>query len=147
MATKNIKAVKENMNIARDRKKSYADHRHKALEFKVGDKVFLKLSPWEGVIRFGRKGKLSPRYIGPYKILKCVGRVAYKLRLPTKLSKIPNVFHVSMLRKYVLDSSHILQEQSIEIMKDLTYEERHLRVLDRKEQVLITKIISMVKVL
>lgn len=91
-----------------DSQKSYADNRHRALEFEIGDKVFLKLSPWKGVIKFGRKEKLSPRYIGPYAILERVGPVAYMLRFLAKMSRKHNVFHVSMLRKYVLDSSHIL---------------------------------------
>ena len=93
------------------------------------------------------KGKLSLKYIGPYEILERVEAGAYKLRLLTELSRIHNIFHVSMLRKYVLDSSHILREQPIKIKEDFTYEERPLRVLDHKEQVLRTKVFSLVKVL
>ena len=78
------------------------------MEFQVGDKVFLKVSPWKKVLRFGRKGKLSPRFIGPYEIIEKVGPVAYRLALPPELEKIHDVFHVSMLRRYRSDPSHII---------------------------------------
>ena len=85
--------------------------------------MFLKLSPWKGVVRFGMRGKLSPRYIGPYEIIEQVGSLAYRLALPSELSKIHNVFHVSMLRKYIADPSHVLEEQPVSLQKDLSYEE------------------------
>ena len=87
--------------MAQDRQKSYADNRRKELEFKVDDLVFLKVAPWKGVIRFQKRGKLNPRYIGPFRIIERIGPVAYRLELPLELSCIHNVFHVSMLRKYV----------------------------------------------
>ena len=86
----------------------------------MGDWVFLKLSPWKGVVRFGKRGKLSPRYIGPYEIIERVGSLAYRLALPPELARIHNVFHVSMLRKYIADPSHVLQEQPISLTRDLT---------------------------
>ncbi|KAI5341686.1 hypothetical protein L3X38_009561 [Prunus dulcis] len=89
--------------------KSYADNRRKDLQFEVGDWVFLKLSPLKGVVRFGRRGKLSPRYIGPYEVVERVGPVAYRLALPPDLSRLHDVFHVSMLRKYISDPSHVLE--------------------------------------
>ena len=107
------------LKISHDRQKSYANNRHKVLEFEVGNKVFLKSLPWKGVIRFRRKEKLSPRFIGPYEILARVGLVDYKLRLPAELSKIHNVFYLSMLQKYIPDSSHILQEQPLEVKEKL----------------------------
>lgn len=107
----------------------------------------MKLSHWKGVIRFGWKWKLSLRYIGPYEILECVVLVAYKLRLPTELLRIYDVFHVSMLRKYVLDSSHILPNQPLKVQEKLTYEEKSLLVLDIKEQIMRTRMIPMVKIL
>ncbi|KAL0536830.1 hypothetical protein IC582_025792 [Cucumis melo] len=113
--TNNIKLIRENMRKAQDRQKSYADKRRRNLEFQVGDQVFLKLSPWRGVIRFGRKGKLSPRYIGPYQITERVGPAAYRLELPIELARIHDVFHVSMLRKYIPDPSHVLQDQPVEL--------------------------------
>ena len=114
-----IKVIRENLKISHNRQKSYANNCCKALEFEVKDKVFLKFSPWKGVIKFGIKGKVSPRFIGPYEILARVGPVTYKLRLPTEMSKVHNVFHVSMLPKYVPDSSHILQEQPLEVKENL----------------------------
>lgn len=143
----NVKIIRDRLKAAQSRQKSYADNRRKDLEFQVGDQVFLKLSPWKGVVRFGKRGKLSPRYIGPYEITERVGPVAYRLRLPPELSRIHDVFHVSMLRKYVADPSHILQEQPISLKKNLTYEEEPVQLLDRKEQVLRNKTISLVKVL
>ena len=113
----------------------------------VGDRVFLKLSPWKEVLRFGRKGKLSPRYIGPFEILERVGPTAYRLALPMEMSKVHNVFHVSVLKKYVPDSTHVLEVQLIELREDLSYKKKSIWVLDEKEQVLRTKVIPLVKVL
>lgn len=85
------------MKIAFNRQKSYVDLKQKDIEFEIGDKVFLKVSPWKKVLRFSRKGKLSLRFIGPYKIIECIGPVAYRLLLPLELEKVHNMFHVSML--------------------------------------------------
>ncbi|MDN3212552.1 hypothetical protein QCB48_10890, partial [Haemophilus sp. SZY H51] len=94
-----VKHIQENMKIAQSRQKSYADKRRRPLKFQVGDYVYLKVSPTKGVTRFGVKGKLAPRYIGPFEILECCGKVAYKLKLPDHLSAVHNVFHVSQLKK------------------------------------------------
>ncbi|KAA0051482.1 putative retrotransposon protein, identical [Cucumis melo var. makuwa] len=145
ITTNNIKLIRENLRIGQDRQKSYADKRRRNLEFQVGDQVFLKLSPWRGVIRFGRKGKLSPRYIGPYQIMERVGPTAYRLELPIELARIHDVFHVSMLRKYIPDPSHVLQEQPVELKEDLSYVEEQVQILDRKEQVLRNKMIPLIK--
>ncbi|TYK05214.1 reverse transcriptase [Cucumis melo var. makuwa] len=147
ITTNNIKLIRENLRKAQDRQKSYADKRRRNLEFQVGDQVFLKLSPWRGVIRFGRKGKLSPRYIGPYQITERVGPAAYRLELPIELARIHDVFHVSMLRKYIPDPSHVLQDQPVELKEDLSYVEEPVQILDRKEQVLRNKTIPLIKVL
>ncbi|KAL5557176.1 hypothetical protein UlMin_039412 [Ulmus minor] len=112
------------MKTAQSRQKSYADKRRRPLEFKVGDYVFLKVAPMKGVKCFGKKGKLSPRYIGPFEILERVGKVAYKLALPSELSVVHNVFHVSMLQKYISDASHVLVSEPIEFQEDLTYQEQ-----------------------
>ncbi|KAI5338917.1 hypothetical protein L3X38_018189 [Prunus dulcis] len=101
--TEKVRVIKEKLKTAQDRHKSYSDNRSKDLDFAVGDWVFLKLSPWKGVMRFGKHGKLSPRYIRPYEITERIGPVAYKLALPPDLSRIHDVFHVSMLRKYIAD--------------------------------------------
>ncbi|GJY54290.1 hypothetical protein Tco_0445954 [Tanacetum coccineum] len=96
--TERIDQIKSHIQAARVRQKSYADVRRKPLEFQVGDKVMLKLSPWKGVIRFGKRGKLNPRYIGPFKVIAKVGTVAYRLELPEKLSRVHSTFHVSKLK-------------------------------------------------
>ncbi|KAA3484635.1 DNA/RNA polymerases superfamily protein [Gossypium australe] len=94
-----VKVIRDCLKAASDRQKSYSNLKRKEIEYQVGDKVFLKVSPWRKVLRFGRKGKLSPRFIGPYKITKRIGLVAYRLALPPELEKIHDVFHVSMLRR------------------------------------------------
>ena len=109
--------------------------------------MFLKVSSMQGMMRFGKKGKLAPRYIRPFEILSKVGEVAYRLVLPPELSRIHLVFHVSMLRKYISNSLHILQPQAVELSEDLTYEEYPVAIVDRQVRQLRTKEISMVKVL
>ncbi|KAL0295313.1 UNVERIFIED_CONTAM: hypothetical protein Sradi_6841900 [Sesamum radiatum] len=116
------------------------------MEYEVGKKVFLKVSPWRGTLRFGKKGKLSPRYIRPYEILERVGPLAYRLALRVELSQIHDVFHVSMLQRYRFDPSHILREQEIEVSKGLTYVEEPIEILDRSIKKLRNKEIPMVKV-
>ena len=113
----------------------------------MGDRVFHKVSPWKGVLRFGRCGKLRPRYIGLYEIIARVGLVAYRLDLPPELSKVHNVFHVSMLRKYIPDPSHVLRDQPVELKDNLTYKEQSMQIVDRREQILRNKVIPLVKVL
>ncbi|GJU82796.1 putative reverse transcriptase domain-containing protein [Tanacetum coccineum] len=95
--------IKKRMQVARDRQKSYANLKRKPMEFQVGDKVMLKVSPWKGVVRFGKRGKLNPRYVGPFKVLEKVRSVAYKLELPEELSRVHNTFHVSNLKKCYAD--------------------------------------------
>ena len=142
-----IQIVRDRLKIARDRQKSYANKRRRDLEFKVSDRVFLKVSPWKCVLRFERRGKLRPRYIGPYEIIARVGTVAYRLDLTPELSKVHNVFHVSMLRKYIPDPSHVLKDQPVERKDNLTYKEQPMHIADRREQILRNKVNSLVKVL
>ncbi|KAL5566402.1 hypothetical protein UlMin_029566 [Ulmus minor] len=118
--TEAIKLIRERMKTAQDRQKSYADKRRRPLEFQVGDSVFLKIAPMKGVMRFGKRGKLSPRYIGPFEILE---------------------------KKYVPDPTHVLEHEPIEVHEDLTYEEPPVQILDRKEKTLRNKAIPLVKVL
>ena len=143
----NVKVIRDRLKIAQDRQKSYVDNRRRDLEFQVGDQVFLRISPWKGVLRFRKKGKLSPHYMGPYEIVERIGEVAYRLRLPPELARIHDVFHVSMLRKYMADPSHVLRDQPVELKEDLTYEERPVQIIDRKDQVLRNKVIPLAKVL
>jgi len=98
-AEEQVRLIQANLKIAQSRQKSYANKRSSPLVFEVGDHVYLKVSPWKGVQRFGIKGKLAPRYIGPYPILERCGPVTYRLNLPANLSAVHNIFHVSQLRK------------------------------------------------
>ena len=142
-----VNMIRERLKIANNMQKSYADNRRRDLKFEMGDQVFLRVSPWKGILRFGKRGKFSPRYIGPYEIVDKVGEVAYRLRLPLELANIHDVFHVSMLRKYIADPSHILKEQPIQLKENLTYEEHPVEILDRIDHVLHNKVILLVKVL
>ncbi|KAK6121747.1 hypothetical protein DH2020_044510 [Rehmannia glutinosa] len=130
----------------RDRQKSYADPKRKELQFVVGEKVFLRVSPTKGIFRFGKRGKLNPRYVGPYEVLERVGRVAYRLALPPAMSGIHNVFHVSMLRRYMLDPSHVVNYETIELDRQLSYEEKPVAVLDRKVHKLRNRDVELIKV-
>ncbi|KAK6150907.1 hypothetical protein DH2020_015839 [Rehmannia glutinosa] len=116
------------------------------MEYKVGGKVFLRVSPQKGILRFGKKGKLSPRYIGPYEILEKVGPLAYRLALPPELSQIHNVFHVSMLHRYRSDPSHVHRNEPIEIAENLSYTEEPIRIIDQQIRQLRNREIPMVKV-
>jgi len=116
------------------------------LRFSVGDRVFLRVSPTKGVMRFGRRGKLCPRYIGPFEILRTVGEVAYELALPPAFSAIHPVFHVSMLRRYVPDESHVLQYDVVELDDRLTFVEEPVAILARDVRRLRSRAIPVVKV-
>ena len=117
------------------------------MEFEVNDMVFFKVAPWKGVIRFQKRGKLNPRYIGPFRILERIGPVAYRLELPPELSRIHNVFHVSMLKKYVSDPFHILEAPPVELEEDLSFEVQPVAIVDQEMNQLRCKVIPMVKVL
>jgi hypothetical protein len=147
ITTEKIEIIRRRLLTAQSRQKSYTDARRRDLEFEAGDHVFLKISPMKGVLRFGKKGKLTPRFIGPFQILDRVGAVAYRLALPTPLAGVHNVFHVSMLKKYVPDPSHVIKWEHVELKENATYILRPTRILDRKEQVLRNKVIPLVKVL
>ncbi|WMV06986.1 hypothetical protein MTR67_000371 [Solanum verrucosum] len=134
--------------VAQSRQKSYADVRRRALEFQVGDWVYLKVSPMKGVVRFGKKGKLSPRYVGPYKVMRRIGKVAYELELPSEMDLVHPVFHASMLRKCVGDPNAIVPLDVVGVVEDnLTYEEVPVQILDRQVKRLRNKDVASVKVL
>ena len=145
--TEAVKLIRQRLETAQSRQKSYVDKRRRSLEFQVGDAVFLKVAPLKGVVRFGKKGKLSPRYIGPFEITQRIGKVAYKLALSPDLARVHDVFNVSMVKKYVSDPSHVLPEMSIEVREDLTSEERPVTIMDRRVKRLRNKEIPLVKVL
>ncbi|KAD2805301.1 hypothetical protein E3N88_38678 [Mikania micrantha] len=121
--TDKIILIQERIKAARDRQKSYADNRRRPLEFQIGDLVMLKVSPWKGIFRFKKRGKLSPRFVGPFKILERIGSVAYRLELPPELSNIHDVFHVSNLKKCLADESLIVPLDEIQIDEKLQFSE------------------------
>ncbi|GJW82548.1 putative reverse transcriptase domain-containing protein [Tanacetum coccineum] len=114
-----IAAIKERLRTARSQQKSYADNRRKPLEFQVGDRVLIKVSPWKVIILFGKRGKMSTRYVGPFQILERVGQVAYKLELLQEISGIHDVFHVSNLKKCVTNETLIILLEEIHITDKL----------------------------
>ncbi|XP_027109339.1 uncharacterized protein LOC113759971 [Coffea eugenioides] len=146
-AREKVKLIRQRIQTIQSRQKSYADNRRKDLEFAVGDQVFLKITPLKMSLMTGKGKKLQPRFVGSYKILQRVGNVAYKLELPPNLSWIHNVFHVSMLKKYHPDPSHVLQPENVEIDEALTYKEKPIKLLDCKVKELRNKGIPLVKVL
>ena len=121
--------------------------RRRPLEFEVGDHVFLKVMPKRGVVRFGKRGKLSPRFIGPFEILERIGTVAYQLALPPNMSGVHEVFHGFMLRRYTPDPAHVVDWGEIEVDTDGTFKEGLVCILDSRDQVLRRKTVRLVRVL
>ncbi|GKB71351.1 hypothetical protein Tco_0932763 [Tanacetum coccineum] len=144
--TDKVVLIKEKLKAARDRQKSYADNRRKPLEFEVGDRVLLKVSPWKGVIRFGKKGKLASRDVGPFEILERIGPVAYWLRLPEELSSVHDTFHVSNLKKCLADANLHVPLDEIKIDKTLHFVEEPVEILNHKVKSLKRSKIPIVKV-
>nr|GEV96260.1 putative nucleotidyltransferase, ribonuclease H [Tanacetum cinerariifolium] len=142
-----VAVAKEKLKEARTRQKSYADKHRRAIEFQLGDRVFLKVSPTRGVRRFGIKGKLSPRFIGPFEILDRIGEVSYRLALPPQLSHVHNVFHVSLLRGYKYHPLNVVSYPLDQIRADLSYVEEPEAILDRQDRVMRNKTIPFVKIL
>nr|GFC11888.1 putative reverse transcriptase domain-containing protein [Tanacetum cinerariifolium] len=144
--TEKIVQIKSRIQAARDRQKSYADLKRKPMDFQVRDRVMLKVSPWKGVIRFGKRGKLNPRYIGPFKVLSKVGDVAYRLELPQQLSRVHNTFHVSNLKKCLSDESLVIPLDKLCIDDKLHFVEEPVEIMDRKSKQLKKSRIPIVKV-
>ncbi|GJU62700.1 putative reverse transcriptase domain-containing protein [Tanacetum coccineum] len=130
--TDKIIQIKQRMQAARDRQKSYADLKGKPMEFQVGDKVMLKVSPWKRVVHFGKRGKLNHRYVGPFKVLEKVGEVAYKLELPEELSMVHNTFHVSNLKKYYADEPLAVPLDGLHFDDKFHFVEEPVEIMDRK---------------
>ncbi|GJR28913.1 putative reverse transcriptase domain-containing protein [Tanacetum coccineum] len=138
--------IKKRIQDARDRQKSYADRRRKKLEFEVGDKVMLKVSPWKGVIHFGKQRKLNPRYIGPFKILSKVGTLAYRLELLDQLSRVHSTFHVSNLKKCFVDEPLAIPLDEIQIDDKLNFIKEPVEIMDREVKRLKQSRIPIMKV-
>ncbi|GJT77705.1 putative reverse transcriptase domain-containing protein [Tanacetum coccineum] len=144
--TYKVVLIKEKLKAARDHQKSYVDFRRKPLESEVGDRVLLKVSPWKGVVRFGKKGKLAPRYVGPFEILERIGLVAYRLRLPEELNSVHDTFHVSNLKKCLGNSNLHVPLNEIKIDKTLHFVEEPVKIMDREIKSLKRRRIPLVKV-
>ncbi|GJR32092.1 putative reverse transcriptase domain-containing protein [Tanacetum coccineum] len=144
--TEKIVQICQHLQAARDRQRSYANVRRKPLEFLVGDRVMLKVSPYKGIFRFGKRGKINPRYIGPFKILERIGPVAYKLELLKELSSIHNTFHVSNLKKCLSDESLIIPMKELQLDDKLNFVEEPVEVMDREIKQLKRSHIPIVKV-
>ncbi|XP_075515794.1 uncharacterized protein LOC142550605 [Primulina tabacum] len=150
LAIDKVAIIRERVKAAQDRQKSWADLKRRLLEFEIDEKVYVKVSLLKGVVRFSKSGKLKPRYVRPSEILEKVGTLAYQLALPPDMSRIHNVFHVSQLRKYVPDPSHILKVALLMIEgnlnEELKYEKVSIRIVDTKDQVLRHRKIPYVKI-
>nr|GEY82516.1 putative reverse transcriptase domain-containing protein [Tanacetum cinerariifolium] len=144
--TEKIIQIKERLKTAGSRQKSYADKRRKPLEFKVRDRVLLKVSPWKGVVRFGKKGKIAPRYVRPFEIVECVGPVAYQLKLPHELSCVHDTFHVSNLKKCLAEPNVQVPLDEIEIDENLHFVEEPIEIVERDVKRLKQRRIPLVKV-
>jgi hypothetical protein len=145
-AEEQVRMIRENLRTAQSRQKSYDDSRRSLLEFKEGDHVYLKVSPIRGMRRFKVKGKLSPRFIGPYLILKQVGEVAYQLELPDHLADVHDVFHVSQVKKCLRVPEGQLPLEDLSVQDDLTYTEYPIKILNTLTYVMKNKMIKMCKV-
>ena len=141
-AEKQVKDIRDRLQLAKSRQKSYYDAKHRQISFEPREYVYLRVTPMKGVKRFQTRGKLAPRYIGPFPIMTRVGTVAYQL----ELSEVHNVFHVSQLRRCILPPEKRTDMAEIELVKDLTYEERPFRILGEIERVTRSKVIKFYKV-
>ncbi|GJT04361.1 putative reverse transcriptase domain-containing protein [Tanacetum coccineum] len=146
--TEKISQIKDTLKAARDRQKSYTDKRRKPLEFSVGarSRVLLKVSPWKGVVRFGKKGKLAPRFVGPFEIIEKVGLVAYRLRLLEELNGVHDTFHVSNLKKCLADLTLQVPLDEIQVDAKLNFVEELVEILEREFKKLKRSRIAIVKV-
>ncbi|GKF89456.1 hypothetical protein Tco_0263419, partial [Tanacetum coccineum] len=134
------------MQAAQDRQKSYADRKRKPMEFDIGDTVMLKVSPWKGVARFGKRGKLNPRYVRPFQVLAKVGKVAYKLELPQELSRVHHTFHVSNVKKCYSDEPLVMPLKGVHVNDTLQFVEEPVEIIEREIKRLKRSRIPLVKV-
>jgi hypothetical protein len=145
-AEEKVKQIQADILAAQSRQKSYTGKRRSPLEFDVGDHVYLRVSPMKGVRRFGIKGKLTPRYIGPYHIIDKYGPTSYQVELPVKLSVVHNVYHVSQLKRCLKPPTDVLIEDIIPLKPDLTYKAYPIKILDQQDQVTCNKTIRYYKI-
>ena len=145
-AEEQVQTIRDKLRIAQTRQKSYADNRRRELSFEVGDFVYLKVSPLRGMRRFKIKGKLSPRYIGPFQVLARRGEVAYQLELPDRLADVHDVFHVSQLKKCLRVPEEEMSWDDVDLQEDLTYTERPVKILDTAEWITRSRVIPMCRV-
>ncbi|XP_073067240.1 uncharacterized protein [Primulina eburnea] len=134
------------MKTAQSRQKTYINKIRRHLEFAVRDHVFVKIKPMKGVMRFGKKGKLSPKFIGQFEILEKERTSAYRVALPPNLAGVHNVFYVSMLKKHMMNPSHVPSFEPLQLSPNLTHKERPIQILDRQERRLQSKVTKLVKI-
>ena len=145
-AEEQVRIIRENLKTAQSRQKSQYDRHHKDMVYQPGEKAYLRVTPMKGAHRFGIKGKLAPRYIGPFTILERRGKVAYQLELPPNLSQVHDVFHVSQLRRCFKDPIRAVDHEVLELQQDLSYKEHPVRILDQAERRTRQKAIKFLKV-
>jgi hypothetical protein len=145
-AEEKVKQIQANILPTQSRQKSYVDRRRSPFEFEVGGHVYLQVSPMKGVCRFGFKGKLAPRYIGPYPILDKYGPTSYQVELPARLSGLHNVFHVSQLKRCLKPPADVVIEDTIPLEPDLTYKAHPIKVLDQQDRVTRNKTTQFYKI-
>ena len=141
-----VPLIQAKPKTAFSRQQSYADPKRRDVQFDIGDHVFLKISPMKGVMRFGKKEKLTPRYIGSFEVLNRISNVSYRLALPPNLNHVHSVFHISMLKKYIPDPSHVLPTQEVTVEENSSYEEEPIAIVDRQIRKLRRREIIMLKI-
>ncbi|KAI3702425.1 hypothetical protein L6452_28163 [Arctium lappa] len=144
--TDKVKGIRERLKAAQDHQKSYADKKRRPMEFQVGDRVMLKVSPWKGIIKFGKHGKLSSRFLGPFQVLKRVGLQAYQLELPPEMNEIHNTLHICYLRKCLAEEENVIPLSEIRVDEGNRCVEEPDAILERKSKKLRHKEVTMVKV-
>ncbi|GJX93195.1 putative reverse transcriptase domain-containing protein [Tanacetum coccineum] len=144
--TEKIVLIKQRIQAAQDRQKSYANLKRKPMEFKVEDRVMLKVSPWKGVVQFGKRGKLNPSYVRPFKVLAKVGKVAYRLELPQELTRVHHTFHVSNLKKCYADEPLVMPLEGIHVDDKLQFLEEPVEIMEQEIKRLKRSRIPLVKV-
>ncbi|GJW55840.1 putative reverse transcriptase domain-containing protein [Tanacetum coccineum] len=144
--TEKIVLIKKRIQATQDRQKSYTDLKRKPMEFEVGDRVMLKVSPWKGVVQFGKRGKMNPRYVRPFKVLAKVGKVSYRLELPQELSRVHHTFHVSNMIKCYTDEPLVMPLEGIRFDNKLQFVEEPVEIMEREIKRLKRSWIPLVKV-